>query len=69
MYCLAGIGGGVTDCAKRTLERAGFKEFTHIRVTDLGMQKGDSAVTPERVAAVAERVRCAFGTVAEEENR
>jgi uncharacterized metal-binding protein len=55
------VDGCDTDCAKRTLERAGFKNFTHIRVTDLGMEKGNTEVTPERIDAVAARVRDALG--------
>ncbi len=66
---LVAVDGCDTDCAKRTLERAGFKDFVHVRVTDLGMEKGKTEVTPERIAAVAEKVRCAFGKVAKEEDQ
>lgn len=61
---IVAVDGCDTDCAKRTLELAGFKDFTHIRVTDLGMEKGKSAVTPERIDAVAARVREAFAASA-----
>ena len=43
------------DCARLTLEEAGIKAFSHLRVTDLGMEKGQTAVTPEAVAQVAGR--------------
>jgi uncharacterized metal-binding protein len=58
------VDGCDTDCAKLTLEQAGFKDFTHIRVTDLGMEKGKTAVTPERIDTVAVRVREAFAASA-----
>ena len=61
---IVAVDGCDTDCAKRTLELAGFKNFTHIRVTDLGMEKGKTAVTPERIDAVAARVREALGASA-----
>jgi uncharacterized metal-binding protein len=57
---LVAVDGCDTDCAKRTLEHAGFKDFTHIRVTDLGMEKGKTEVTPERIASVVDRVRAAL---------
>jgi uncharacterized metal-binding protein len=57
---LVAVDGCDTDCAKRTLERAGFKDFTHIRVTDLGMEKGKTEVTSERIETIAARVRDAL---------
>lgn len=57
---LVAVDGCDSDCAKRTLELAGFKDFTHIRLTDLGMEKGKAEVTPERIDAVAARVRDAL---------
>jgi uncharacterized metal-binding protein len=54
---IVAVDGCDTDCAKRTLERAGFRDFAHIRVTDLGMEKGKSEVTSERIDRVAARVR------------
>jgi uncharacterized metal-binding protein len=46
------IDGCPLDCARKTLEEAGFAEFDHVRVTDLGMAKGQSPVTDERVETV-----------------
>ena len=57
---LVAVDGCDTDCAKRTLELAGFKDFVHIRVTDLGMGKGKTEVTSERIDMVAGRVRDAL---------
>jgi len=47
------IDGCELDCVKHCLQQAGFTEFEHLRVTDLGMEKGSSPVTDERVARVA----------------
>ncbi len=61
---LVAVDGCDTDCAKRTLDLAGFKDFTHIRVTDLGLEKGKTEVTSERIDMVAARVREALGAPA-----
>jgi len=46
------IDGCPLDCARNALKQAGFNDFEHVRVTDLGMEKGQSPVTDERVEAV-----------------
>ncbi len=46
------IDGCPLDCARKTLEQAGFTQFEHLRLTDLGMQKGNSPVTEERITKV-----------------
>lgn len=51
------IDGCPLDCVKASLENAGFTEFQHIRVTDMGMEKGKSPVTAERIDAVADAAR------------
>lgn len=43
------IDGCPQDCARKTLELAGFSSFRHLRVTDLGMKKGSSPASPERI--------------------
>lgn len=48
------IDGCPLDCAKKTLEQAGFTEFEHIRLSDLGMEKGKTPVTGEVVAQVVD---------------
>ena len=51
------IDGCALDCARKTLEEAGFVEFEHLRLTDLGLTKGQSPVTDELVAiAIAKSV-------------
>jgi len=52
---IAAIDGYSLDCVKKCLELAGFKKFAHLRVTDLGFEKGQAAVTDENVATVAQR--------------
>jgi uncharacterized metal-binding protein len=48
------IDGCSLDCAKKTLEQAGFTRFEHLRITDLGMEKGQSPVTDQNIARVVE---------------
>jgi uncharacterized metal-binding protein len=47
------IDGCPLDCAKKTLEQAGFTKFEHLRLSDLGMEKGKTAATDEAVVKVA----------------
>ena len=48
------IDGCPLDCAKRTLENGGFAEFEHVRLSDLGLEKGKTAVTEDAVAKVVD---------------
>jgi uncharacterized metal-binding protein len=48
------IDGCALNCAKKSLEEAGFTGFEHLLLSDLGFQKGESAVTDEAVAKIAE---------------
>ena len=54
------IDGCPSDCAKDTLLQAGFTKFDHVRVTDLGMKKGKSAVTDANVNKVVSKGKDAF---------
>jgi uncharacterized metal-binding protein len=47
------IDGCKLDCAKHCLEEAGFTGFAHLRLSDLGMEKGQTPPTDENVARVA----------------
>jgi len=49
------IDGCPLNCARRTLEEGGFGEFAHIQLQDMGMAKGSSPATEERVGAVVEK--------------
>lgn len=48
------IDGCALNCARKSLEEAGFAGFEHILLSDLGFQKGKSPVTDEAVAKIAE---------------
>ena len=55
------IDGCPLDCARKTLEEAGFQQFEHVRLSDLGMEKGKSPATDERVDQVAGQARARLG--------
>ncbi len=46
------IDGCPLDCARKTLEQAQFTGFEHLRLSDLGMEKGKTPATEEAVARV-----------------
>ena len=50
------IDGCPLDCTKRSLAEAGFDECLHLRVTDLGMKKGETDVSNVNVSRVVEKV-------------
>ncbi len=54
---LLAIDGCPLDCAKKTLELAGFANVRHLRVTDLGFKKGKTPATDEAVSAVVRHAR------------
>jgi uncharacterized metal-binding protein len=47
------IDGCSLDCAKKCLELAGIAHFKHLRITDMGMEKGKTPVTEENIGKVA----------------
>ena len=51
------IDGCPLDCARKTLEEAGFSDFEHLRLSDLDMEKGKTPATPENVDKVVSRGR------------
>jgi uncharacterized metal-binding protein len=51
--CILAIDGCSLDCTKKTLEQAGFSKFAHVRVTDLGIEKGKAPLTDQNVEVVA----------------
>ena len=53
------IDGCPMDCASKTLEAAGFPQFSHLRLGDLMMEKGKTPATEDMVAhAAAEGRKC-----------
>ena len=51
------IDGCALDCTKKCLEEAGLAAFAHLRLSDMGMEKGKSPVTEERVQQAAEKAK------------
>ncbi len=49
------IDGCKEECARKTMELAGFKNFQHLKLTDLGFEKGATRVTAARIRQVADR--------------
>jgi uncharacterized metal-binding protein len=51
------VDGCDSDCAKKTMQKNGFNDFIHFRVTDTGWEKGKTPATEERVTDIASRLR------------
>jgi len=49
------VDGCELDCVKNCLELAGFEKFEHLRITDMGMTKGQAPANDQNIAAVVER--------------
>ena len=47
------IDGCPLNCVKSCLEQAGFSEFEHLQLADLGMTKGSTAVSDDNVNKAA----------------
>ncbi len=54
------LDGCGLDCAKNTLEQAGFNAPAHVRLTDLGFEKGKSPANAENIARVMEAGKTAL---------
>jgi uncharacterized metal-binding protein len=59
------LDGCDSDCARKTMEFGGFTGFIHLRVSDLGMEKGKTPVTEDRIALVRAKLRELLGTPTE----
>ena len=46
------IDGCELDCVNNCLKQAGFDQFEHLRVTDLGLEKGNTTINDENIAKV-----------------
>ena len=51
------IDGCPLDCAKNCLEQAGFTEFKHLQLAELGLEKGKSPVNDETIQKVSAKGR------------
>lgn len=49
------IDGCALDCTKKSLEEAGFKRVNHLRLSDLGFEKGQTTVNETSIAKVMEK--------------
>lgn len=54
---LLAIDGCPLDCAKKSLEKAGFSNVTHLRVTDLGMKKGKTSISQDNMRVVFDKAQ------------
>ncbi len=49
------IDGCEQECARKTMELAGFKGFQHLKLAEMGFRKGETPMTPARIREVADR--------------
>jgi uncharacterized metal-binding protein len=56
------IDGCPLNCVKASLEQAGFKTFKHLRLADLGLEKGKSPATEDSVNKAAARAADLIGS-------
>jgi len=56
------IDGCPLDCVRLSLEEAGFTDFEHLKVTDLGLEKGKSPATEENIDRVVQAALHVLGT-------
>ncbi len=49
------IDGCNQECARKTMELAGFKGFEHLKLEAMGFKKGETPLTPARVREVADK--------------
>jgi uncharacterized metal-binding protein len=54
------LDGCPIDCGKQILDKAGFADYTYIRMTDLGYKKGQTPVTEEIINLVYEKVETIY---------
>ena len=51
------IDGCALDCSKKSLEEAGFTRINHLRLTDLGFEKGNTNVNSDSIAQVVDKAK------------
>jgi len=51
------IDGCTLDCARKTLDVAGFPCINHLRLSDIGFAKGAAAVSADAIARVVEQAK------------
>ena len=53
---IVAVDGCPLNCARKTLEEAGFSDFDHVQLNDLGLSKGAAPASPENIKLVADTV-------------
>jgi len=48
------LGGCTIDCGKQILDKAGFRDYKYLRITDLGYKKNQTPVTEKVIQKVYE---------------
>lgn len=51
------IDGCPLNCARKTLENAGFIDFKHLTLSEIGMKKSESPATEENITKVVEKAK------------
>jgi len=51
------IDGCALECAKKSLEVAGFKQFNHIKLSDHGFEKGKTTINAKAIEIVTDLAR------------
>ncbi len=51
------IDGCPLECARKTLAEAGFSEYQHLQLANLGFEKGKTPLTDERLEQAADAAR------------
>jgi len=54
---LLAIDGCPLDCVSETFKQAGIERFEHLRVTDLGLEKGKTPINDASIQTVVEKGR------------
>ena len=49
------IDGCSLNCAKKSLEEAGFTKFEHLQLAAIGMTKGETEVNDENISKIADK--------------
>ena len=51
------IDGCALDCTRKSLEEAGITRINHLRLTDLGFEKGNSEVDADSIAQIVDKAK------------
>lgn len=54
------IDGCPFNCARNSLEKAGFTKFSHLLLTDIGFKKGSSPATEENINKAVQKAKEIF---------